>query len=325
MVRCEKVAQDIPIENRGAYWIRELETKNRTILQLERRVFSLEESLQSRIFDADLQELLEELARKDIRIEDLEDAVTEFQDLVKSDPDAKELRDLRQRVRELESETIDKERVAELEIMVTKLEDYVRSHNIDVLEGRLKEREYEIFELRGRLDRANRDNETQTEFNNSVTTNNCPEIVKKMKDMEHAISEKDNALQDYHDRLNGCLKRIRDIERQLSEKICARDEKIAKLEKELTESEKIVNERIKDFEELEALMDVIRENENRERVLKREVLEGGRRIDQLSEALEQSVAIVDQAERDLKREKRDKRNAIQWVSFIFLLLQSFQL
>ena len=132
--------------------------------------------------------------------------------------------------------------------------------------------------------------------------------------------EKDNDLQECRDRLNSCLRKMRNLEegkgvKKWRQEIQRKDDQIEQLENDLVELEKILNDRIKDFEDVDALMEVIREKEDQECILNTELLEAGRRIDELSNALEQSVAIATRRERDLQREERNKQNAIQWVSF----------
>lgn len=155
-------------DNDNESWKLEVEAKNRRIVELEQEMESLENFLREHADTEGIRDMEIVIERKARRIEELEDTVAEFEDFLKQNPDVKELHDLRcqvtagnRRIQELErwiqkndenrESRIDRERVIELEEMVTQLEEYVREHNVDVLKRKLEDRECRIDQLQNRV------------------------------------------------------------------------------------------------------------------------------------------------------------------------------
>ena len=361
----------------GLVWKREIETKTRKILQLERDMALLKKLLKRHSNPEGVQELAVELEKRKNRIEELEDTVIEFQDFLKHNPDVKELHDLKcklvdrsQRIQELEDwirihgerdMKIGKERIMELEEMVTHLEDYVKEHRVDVLKQKLKDREDRVEQLQKKVDVLEKEslrNEMRIESRRQSRAEDyrdCGTMVEsdieedentsikkqlldkdqKMKEMEHALSEKDNRIQEYEqqivewqDRLNKLRKEMRKLEKELGEyeaedigvlkeEIRVRDEKVVQLEEEIDSLERAFNERI-DLEQIEELVSLVKEKEEREKELETDIRDKRDRIEELSEALRESVIITTEGEKMLKIEMKSKEGALERVGFSFI-------
>lgn len=318
-----------------------------------------------------IQELAVELEKRKKRIEELEDTVTEFQDFLKHNPDVKELHDLRceladrtQRIQELEEWIrmngerdikIEKERIMELEEMVTHLEDYVKEHNVDVLKQKLKDREDRTDQLQKRVNTLEKESmrnqgtvknkreskidhracgtmvESDLEEDEKASINrDLMEKEQKMKEMEHALSEKDNRIQEYEqqvvewqDKLSKLKREMDKLEKELGEyeaedigvlkeEIRVRDEKVIQLEEEVDSLERAFNERI-DLEQIEELVSLLKEKEDKEKELETDLREKRSRIEELSEALRESVIITTEGEKKLKIEMDSRKSALERV------------
>lgn len=146
-------------------WKQEMDAKNRHIVELERKITSLEALLRKNVDTQRVRDLEKTIERKSKRIAELEDAVEELEGFLKED--VKEMRDLRYQVsldrdhivrmekwiqkNNLTNAGIDKARIIELEEMVTSLEDYVREHDIDGLKRKLQDRECRIGQLENHI------------------------------------------------------------------------------------------------------------------------------------------------------------------------------
>lgn len=76
----------------------------------------------------------------------------------------------------------------ELEEMVTSLEDYVKSHNVDSLKRKLQDREDKIVQLRDQIESNNFETKMlrqETKIDQSLALKNV-----KIKELENEISEK---------------------------------------------------------------------------------------------------------------------------------------
>lgn len=154
------------------------------------------------------------------------------------------------------------------------------------------------------------------------------EKEQKMKKMEHAISEKDNKIQEYEqqileskEEITKLRKEVASLKKELSEyddigvlkeEIRVRDEKIQQLEDEVDSLERAFSERI-DLEQIEELVNVIKEKEDKERQLSKDLTEKRYKIEELGEALRESVVITSESERKLKNEEKLREEALQRV------------
>lgn len=364
-------------DNDNESWKLEVEAKNRRIVELEQEMESLENFLREHADTEGIRDMEIVIERKARRIEELEDTVAEFEDFLKQNPDVKELHDLRcqvtagnRRIQELErwiqkndenrESRIDRERVIELEEMVTQLEEYVREHNVDVLKRKLEDRECRIDQLQNRVghlekellkvEEAHRGKETQGKGNREkeIRTEDSLsaqmveknfEKEQKMKKMEHAISEKDNKIQEYEqqileskEEITKLRKEVASLKKELSEyddigvlkeEIRVRDEKIQQLEDEVDSLERAFSERI-DLEQIEELVNVIKEKEDKERQLSKDLTEKRYKIEELGEALRESVVITSESERKLKNEEKLREEALQRIAKLEQRIASMQ-
>ncbi|XP_006610106.1 ELKS/Rab6-interacting/CAST family member 1-like [Apis dorsata] len=359
-------------------WKLEVEAKNRRIVELEQEMDSLENFLREHADTESIRDMEMVIERKARRIEELEDTVAEFEDFLKQNPDVKELHDLRcqvtagnRRIQELErwiqkndenrESRIDRERVIELEEMVTQLEEYVREHNVDVLKRKLEDRECRIDQLQNRVgylekellkvEEAHRGKETQIKKGNQEKEIRAEDSLsaqmveknfekeQKMKKMEHVISEKDNKIQEYEQQIlenkeetTKLRKEVASLKKELSEyddigvlkeEIRVRDEKIQQLEDEVDSLERAFSERI-DLEQIEELVNVIKEKEDKERQLSKDLTEKRYKIEELGEALRESVVITSESERKLKNEEKLRQEALQRITKLEQRIASMQ-
>lgn len=173
------------------------------------------------------------------------------------------------------------------------------------------------------------DKETTTKPAEESTSELCDK-EEKMKKMEHAISEKDNKLQEYEQQIVENKEEITKLRKEaavlkkelseyddigvLKEEIRVRDERIQQLEDELDSLERAFSERI-DLEQIEELVNVIKEKEDKEKQLSKDLIDKRNKIEELSEALRESVVIASDSERKLKNEEKMKKEALQRVSY----------
>ncbi|KAK1122955.1 hypothetical protein K0M31_008593 [Melipona bicolor] len=360
-------------------WKLEIERKNQRIVELEQEIESLENFLRDHADTESVRDMEIVIERKTRRIEELEDTVAEFEDFLKQNPDVKELHDLRcqvtagnRRIQELErwiqkngeskESRIDRERVIELEEMVTQLEDYVRKHNVDVLKRKLQDRECRIDQLQSRVgylekellrvEENHRGKETQKDHEEKETkSDDLPraqmivghlevhEMEQKIKKMEVAMSEKDNKIQEYEQQIVENKEETTKLKKEtaalrkelneyddigvLKEEIRVRDERIQQLEDEIDSLERAFSERI-DLEQIEELVNVIKEKEEKERQFSQDLIEKRSKIEELSEALRESVVITSDSERRLKNEEKLKKETLQKVAKLEQRIASMQ-
>lgn len=347
-------------EDDNEVWKLELETRNRRIVELEQEMESLENFLREHADTESVRDLEIVIDRKSRRIEELEDTVAEFEDFLKQNPDVKELHDLRyevkvanKRIQELErwiqksnenrEAGIDQERVIELEEMVTQLEEYVREHNVDVLKRKLQDRECRIEQLQSRVGYLEKEllklEEKYKAGTDKGTTAKPDDLEQKMKKMEYAISEKDNKLQDYEQQIVEGKNEITRLRKEaaalrkelsecddigiLKEEIRVRDERIQQLEDEIDSLEKAFNERI-DLEQIEELVNMVKEKEDKEQQLSKDLAEARNKIEELSEALRESVVIASDGEKKLKNEEKMRIEALQKIAKLEQRIVSMQ-
>ena len=154
------------------------------------------------------------------------------------------------------------------------------------------------------------------------------EMEQKMKKMEVVMSEKDNKIQEYEQQIIENKEEMMKLKKEivtlrkelneyddigvLKEEIRVRDERIQQLEDEVDSLERAFSERI-DLEQIEELVNVIKEKEEKERQFSQDLIEKRSKIEELSEALRESVVITSDSERRLKNEEKLKKEALQKV------------
>lgn len=353
-------------------WKRELVMKDTKIRELESEVMSIENFLREHTDTKGILELKNIIQKKTLKIRKLENTIGEFEDFLRENPDIKELHNLKCqvdfgdcRIRELENwierngnVRIEKTRIIELEKMVTELEEYVKSHNVDALKQILQDREERINQLQTKVDELEKEIMRHESPNNIVNVhceslkvieseeNNLKSIQSvlqekkdKMKQMEHAISEKDNRIQNYEqeiiewqDKVEKMMNKMKNMEKEindyeaedigvLKEEIKVRDERIQQLEDEIDSLESAFTERI-DLEQIEELLNIIKNKEEHEQQINKDIENEKLKNEELKEALKASILINTECERKFKLAEKAKKYAIDKVNIRIKYLYS---
>lgn len=154
------------------------------------------------------------------------------------------------------------------------------------------------------------------------------EKEQKMKEMGHDISEKDNRIQRYEQQIIEQQNKILKMEKEmaemeeelyetedinaLKEEIRLKNERVQELETEVNSLETSLGERIDVA--IEELIATLKEKEEIELQLKKNLVDKERKLEELDVALRQSIAITDEIEMKFKYEKKVKKEANQRVS-----------
>lgn len=155
------------------------------------------------------------------------------------------------------------------------------------------------------------------------------EKEQKMKEMAHDISEKDNRIQRYEQQIVEQQNKILKMEKEmaemeeelyetedisaLKEEIRLRNERVQELEMEVNSLETSLGERIDVA--IEDLIVTLKEKEEIELQLKKNLTDKERKLEELDAALRQSIAITDEIETKFKHEKKLRKEADQRVSW----------
>lgn len=150
----------------------------------------------------------------------------------------------------------------------------------------------------------------------------------KMKEMGHDISEKDNRIQRYEQQIIEQQNKILKMEKEmaemeeelcetedisaLKEEIRLRSERVQELEMEVNSLETTLGERIDVA--IEELIATLKEKEEVELQLKKNLADKECKLEELDAALRQSIAITDEIETKFKYEKKLRQEADQRVS-----------
>ncbi|KAL0115536.1 hypothetical protein PUN28_010805 [Cardiocondyla obscurior] len=285
-------------------WKREIEEKNRHIVELEQKVASLESVFEKNVDVQRMRDLEATIDKKSNRIAELEDTVEELEDFLKED--VKEMRDLRYQVsldkehitrmekwiqiNNLMNPGIDRTRIIELEEMVTNLENYVREHDIDGLKRKLQDRECRISQLESQifqlknLSKFEEINPVREILEKSVLHGNrvtC-ELKEKEQEMKNmcAVSEEDNRIQEEENRkidLREKEQKLKEMGHDISEK----DNRIQRYEQQIFEQQNIIlkmekervvmEEELYETEDINALKEEIKLRSERVQELEEEV------------------------------------------------------
>lgn len=154
------------------------------------------------------------------------------------------------------------------------------------------------------------------------------EKEQKMKEMGHDISEKDNRIQRYEQQIIEQQNKILKMEKEmaemeeelyetedisaLKEEIRLRNERVQELETEVNSLETSLGERIDVA--IEELIATLKEKEEIELQLKKNLADKEHKLEELDAALRQSIAITDEIETKFKYEKKLRKEADQRVS-----------
>lgn len=154
------------------------------------------------------------------------------------------------------------------------------------------------------------------------------EKEQKMKEMGHDISEKDNKIQRYEQQIIEQQNKILKMEKEmaemeeelyetedisvLKEEIRLKNERVQELETEVNSLETSLGERIDVA--IEELIATLKEKEEIELQLKKNLADKEHKLEELDAALRQSIAITDEIETNFKYEKKLRKEADQKVS-----------
>lgn len=156
------------------------------------------------------------------------------------------------------------------------------------------------------------------------------EIERKMKEMGHDISEKDNRIQRYEQQIIEQQNKILKMEKEMAEmeeelyetedinalreEIRLRSERVQELEMEVNSLETSLGERIDVA--IEELIATLKEKEEIELQLKKNLADKDCKLEELDAALRQSIAITDEIETKFKYEKKLRQEADQRIAEI---------
>ncbi|XP_043487546.1 ELKS/Rab6-interacting/CAST family member 1-like [Polistes fuscatus] len=311
--------------------IRELEAiverKNMRIEELEDTVAEFEDFLKENPDVKELHDLRRQVKVSDRRIQELEDWIRRNDETTTDGG-------------------INRARIMELEEMVTHLEDYVKKHNVDVLKQKLQDRECRIEQLQCRVNSLEKElikfeknlefHKTSLESTKSHLKDSANDPIvfsndTRVKELERLVSEKNVKIDELEERIveskdqmAEMQKEMARLERELSEyeaedigvlkeEIRVRDERILQLEDEIDSLERAFNEGV-DLEQIEELMNVISKKQDKERQFEKDIESKKNRIEELSEALRESVVIATDGEKRLQREEKLKKHALERVA-----------
>ncbi|XP_076659569.1 uncharacterized protein LOC143362933 [Halictus rubicundus] len=325
-----------------------VERKRRRIEELEDTVAEFEDFLKQNPDVKELHELRCQVTAGNRRIQELERWIQKSGENRELRIDQERIIELEEMVTQLE-EYVRKHNVDGLKM---KLQD--RECKIEQLQNRVGYLEKELCKVeencRGKEAQKNHRN-VQDRWT-TMTSDDLPcgrlimdgnaelrEKEQKMKKMEHAISEKDNKIQAYEQQIVECKdeitklrKEVASLKKELSEyddigvlkeEIRVRDERIQQLEDEVDSLERAFSERI-DLEQIEELVNIIKEKEDKERLMSKDLMERRSRIEELSEALRESVVITSESEKKWKNEEKMRKEALQRVAKLEQRITSMQ-
>ncbi|XP_076546170.1 uncharacterized protein LOC143305652 [Osmia lignaria lignaria] len=322
-----------------------IERKARRIEELEDTVAEFEDFLKQNPDVKELHDLRCQVTAGNRRIQELERWIQKNGENRESRIDQERVIELEKMVTELE-EYVKEHNV---DVLKRKLQD--RECRIDQLQDRVGCLEKELLKVeenrRENTSKDRQDKETTTKpehlpCQHSVAKESTSEFCdkeEKMKKMEHAISEKDNKLQEYEQQIVENKEEITKLRKEaallkkelseyddigvLKEEIRVRDERIQQLEDELDSLERAFSERI-DLEQIEELVNVIKKKEDKETQLSKDLIDKRYKIEELSEALRESVVIASDSERKLKNEEKTKKEALQRLAKLEQRIASMQ-
>lgn len=290
--------------------------------------------------------LQEIINHKQNKIENLKDVISDFKDFLKLNPDIKEFHNLKlqiifgdQRIHELEDwieknsdVKIEKTKILELEKMVTSLEDYVKNHNVDMLQRKLQDREDKIVKLQNKIDNFEKNILQNEKMPITFVDELFIDDDNKIKELNNT-KDKNNEIQQYKKQVNELqieinylTKNMEKMQNELTEyeaedigvlkeEIRVRDEKIQQLENEIESLEHAFSERIENLDHIEELVHMIKEKKERECQLVIELKNEREKNNQLTEVLRKNIKISSQEQNKLRSIEQSKRNALTQVSF----------
>lgn len=285
----------------------------------------------------ELENKLQKNEDKDLRINkprimELEEMVTHLEDYVKQhnvDVLKQKLKDREDRIEQLQT-TVNS---LEKQLLVTEETTYDKVFGTK--DNRITEMERGISDkIKGAFQ--------STEKSASPYCHNCFEAEKKLKEMERLVAAKDNNIHEYEDEISqwqdklfSLQKQMAELEKELGEyeaedigvlkeEIKVRDERIGQLEDEIDSLERAFGEQM-DMEQIEELVNVVRQKEEGEKEMKEMMKSKQEKIEELSAALRESVVIASEGERQLRQEETKKRTCMQRVSKLLLskILENF--
>lgn len=263
------------------------------------------------------------------RIIELEEMVTSLEDYVREhdiDGLKRKLQDRECRIGQLENQISELKKLPKFE-ECKPVGDTSKGSVLsdDVVACELEEKEQKVKDIMHAV--SEEDNRIQKEESLKME---LQEKEQKVKEMGHDISEKDNRIQRFEQQIIEQQNKILKMEKEmaemeeelyetedlsaLKEEIRLRNERVQELETEVNSLETSLGERIDVA--IEELIATLKEKEETELQLKKNLAEKERKLEELDAALRQSITITDEIETKFKYEKKLRKEADQKIAEI---------
>ncbi|XP_018351462.1 PREDICTED: putative leucine-rich repeat-containing protein DDB_G0290503 [Trachymyrmex septentrionalis] len=263
------------------------------------------------------------------RIIELEEMVTNLEDYVKEhdiDGLKRKLQDRECRIVQLENQIFELRKLSKCEENKP-VRDMPRVNFLsNEVACELKEKKQKTKEvMHAVLEEVNKEYEQEESLKIKLQ-----EKEQKMKEMGHDISEKDNRIQRCEQQIVEQQNKILKMEKEmvkieegfyeteiisaLKKEIRLKNERVQELEMEVNSLETSLGERIDVA--IEELIATLKEKEEIELQLKKNLADKENKLEELDAALRQSIAITDEVEAKLKNEKKLRKEADQRVAEI---------
>ncbi|XP_028046762.1 putative leucine-rich repeat-containing protein DDB_G0290503 [Monomorium pharaonis] len=263
------------------------------------------------------------------RIIELEEMVTNLEDYVKEhdiDGLKRKLQDRECRIGQLENQISELKKLSKFKenrsVRDTPTESVPSNDGVAACE--VEEKEQKIKDTTQTfLEEDNKIHEQEERLKIEVR-----EKEQKMKEMEHDISEKDNKIQRYEQQIIEQQNKISKMEKEmiemeeelyemedvsaLKEEIRLRNQRVQELEMEVNSLETSLGERIDVA--IEELIATLKEKEEIELQLKKNLADKGRKLEELDAALRQNITITDEIEAKFNCEKKLRKEADQRIT-----------
>ncbi|XP_012054808.1 PREDICTED: ELKS/Rab6-interacting/CAST family member 1-like [Atta cephalotes] len=258
------------------------------------------------------------------RIIELEEMVTNLEDYVKEhdiDGLKRKLQDRECRIVQLENQIFELRKLSKCEenISVRDLSKVNFLSNNEIA-CELEEKKQKTKEIMHAVEEVNKIQKYEQEESLKIR---LQEKEQKMKEMGHDISEKDNRIQRYEQQIVEQQNKILKMEKEmikieegfseteiisaLKKEIRLKNERVQELEMEVNSLETSLGERIDVA--IEELIATLKEKEEIELQLKKNLADKENKLEELEAALRQSIGITDEIEAKLKNEKKLRKES----------------
>lgn len=266
------------------------------------------------------------------RIIELEEMVTNLEDYVKEhdiDGLKRNLQDRECRIVQLENQIFELRKLSKCEenkpVRDMPKVNFLSNNEVACELEEKKQKTKEI--MHAVLEEVNKIQEYEQEESLKIK---LQEKEQKMKEMEHDISEKDNRIQRYEQQIIEQQNKILKMEKEmvkieegfyeteiisaLKKEIRLKNERVQELEIEVNSLETSLGERIDVA--IEELIATLKEKEEIELQLKKNLVDKENKLEELDAALRQSIAITDEIEAKLKNEKKLRKESDRRIAEI---------